>query len=149
MQWAVQTVVQFTVVTTDRRYPDRSVLRDCLLLTMCIFNNYFVNMLTRLKDNIWSNNLFVSVTDLCKFCRLVIKEHVKTMRWHLVPLKHRRLWSRLINRADSNFRITDNTQVCSNHFILGQPLGQHQHLELHLKGYVEATNNFSVHQILH
>jgi hypothetical protein len=80
--------------------------------------------------------------------RLVVKEHVRTLRWHRVPVKFRRLWFRLINRGDPGFKITSTTTVCSNHFVLGQPMGEHLHPELYLKGYSEATSNFEVQQVL-
>ena len=69
---------------------------------------------------------------LCTY-RLVVKDHVKEFRWHFCPLKWRKLWVKLINRKDLP-RITDNTRICSNHFVLGGPHGQHPHPCLYMRG---------------
>ena len=64
---------------------------------------------------------------------MIVKDHVTELKWHYCPPKSRRLWERLLNRK--HFRITGNTRVCSNHFVLGRPYGQHLHPCLFMRGY--------------
>ena len=71
--------------------------------------------------------------------RLVVKDHVKELKWHSCPPKWRTLWLKLINRKDL-IKITDNTRVCSNHFVLGRPYGQHPHPTLYMRGYTSREN---------
>ena len=71
--------------------------------------------------------------------RLVVKDHVKELKRHSCPPKYRILWLKLINRKDLT-KITDNTRVCSNHFVLGRPYGQHPHPTLFMKGYSSREN---------
>lgn len=66
--------------------------------------------------------------------RLVVKDHVKKLKWHYCPPKWKILWLKLINRKDLT-KITGNTRVCSNHFVLGRPYGHHPHPTLYMRGY--------------
>ena len=70
---------------------------------------------------------------------LVVKDHVEELKWHFCPPKWRRLWLKLINRKDLT-KITDNTRVCSNHFVLGRLYGQHPHPTLYMRGYTSREN---------
>ena len=56
------------------------------------------------------------------------------LKWHFCPQKWRALWAKLINRKDAT-KITDNTGVCSNYFVLGKPYGQYPHPSLYMRGY--------------
>ena len=71
--------------------------------------------------------------------RLVVKDHVKELKWHSCPPKWRKLWLKLINRKDLT-KITDNTRICSNHFVLGRPYGQHPHPTLFMRGLSSREN---------
>ena len=71
------------------------------------------------------------------------------LQWHSPDAKYFKLWERLIGR--SGFKVTKNTKVCSNHFVLGKPLGKHLHPELWLRGYVAdkpATLNFNAAEVI-
>lgn len=80
--------------------------------------------------------------------RWVVKPHIHCMKWHKPNQKHFKLWEQLINR--NNFRVTENTKVCSNHFVFGKPLGDHSHPELWLNGYgtEEGTLNEEVSRLM-
>ena len=77
-------------------------------------------------------------------------DHVKELKWHISPPKWRKLWVKLINREDLT-KITDNTKVCSNHFVLGRPYGQHPHPCLYMRGYngkESHKDNLEIQQII-
>lgn len=61
-------------------------------------------------------------------------EHIQELKWHYCPPKWRALWVKLIDRKDLP-KINDNTRVCSNHFVLGKPIGKHPHPSLYMQGY--------------
>ncbi len=82
--------------------------------------------------------------------RLVVKDHVKELKWHSCPPKWRILWLKLINRKDLT-KITDNTRVGSNHFVLGRPYGQHPHPTLYMRGYSDSekiSENIDIQHII-
>ena len=80
-------------------------------------------------------------------CRWVVKPHIHCMKWHKPNQKHFKVWERIINRK--SFQVTENTKVCSNHFVFGKPLGDHLHPELWLNGYdTEETHSEEVSRIL-
>ena len=56
------------------------------------------------------------------------KSHVRELRWHRLPKgksaktsKKRKQWVNLIKKGKKNFKPSDETFVCSNHFVDGEP----------------------------
>ncbi|XP_070828952.1 uncharacterized protein [Chaetodon trifascialis] len=66
--------------------------------------------------------------------KLIIKDHVPEFKFHFCPPKWRSLWLKLINRKDLA-SISDHTRICSNHFVLGKPIGIQPHPSLYMRGY--------------
>lgn len=78
-----------------------------------------------------------------------MKPHVSKLQWHSPDPKYFKLWERQIVRK--NFKVTKNTEVCSNHFVFGKPLGEHLHPELWLRGYDSdkpATLNVNAAEVM-
>ncbi len=75
---------------------------------------------------------------------------MRELNWHRCPPKYRAPWLCLRNRKDLS-SITDNTKICSNLFVLGQPMGQHPHHVLYMRGYTETcqSNNLEIQGIIH
>ncbi|XP_049442238.1 uncharacterized protein LOC125894701 [Epinephelus fuscoguttatus] len=73
--------------------------------------------------------------------RWIIKDHVPVPvhKFHLCPPKWRPLWVKLINRKDLP-KITDHTRICSNHFVLGKPIGIQPHPSLYMRGYSDKDS---------
>ncbi|XP_066288831.1 uncharacterized protein [Branchiostoma lanceolatum] len=78
--------------------------------------------------------------------KLLIKDHVTTIKWHYCPPKSRRIWTKLLNRE--GFEVTSNTRICSNHFVLGGPHGQHPHPCLYMRGPDTSTHSLEIQEII-
>ena len=59
---------------------------------------------------------------------LQAKSHIRELRWHRLPKgksaktsKKRKQWVDLIKKGKKNFKPSDETFVCSNHFVDGEP----------------------------
>ncbi|XP_078027330.1 uncharacterized protein LOC144464408 [Epinephelus lanceolatus] len=82
--------------------------------------------------------------------RWIIKDHVPELKFHLCPPKWRPLWVKLINRKDLP-KITDHTRICSNHFVLGKPIGIQPHQSLYMRGYSDKdshSDNIEIQRII-
>ena len=58
--------------------------------------------------------------------RLVIKPHVKSMKWHRFPTNPTKIieWTKAVSKGRENFQPGKYTYVCSNHFVGGDPNNQ-------------------------
>ncbi|XP_047426923.1 uncharacterized protein LOC124997338 isoform X2 [Mugil cephalus] len=80
----------------------------------------------------------------------IIKDHVPELRFHLCPPKWRHLWVKLINRNKLT-KISDYIRICSNHFVLGKPIGKQPHPCLYMRGYSDKdshSDNIEIQRII-
>ena len=68
---------------------------------------------------------------------MVKKDHLNFLKFHSCKKKYYSTWTRLLNRAD--FKVNENTKVCSNQFKYGQPFPVDPHPTLFMKGYDIAS----------
>ena len=73
------------------------------------------------------------------------KSHVRKLSWHRLPKgssskssKNRKQWVDLIKKGKKDFKPNDDTQVCSNHFVDGQPTQSHPYPTLFLRSATSA-----------
>ena len=65
-----------------------------------------------------------------------MKEHVGILRWHRPRKEDRKSWEKQINRKD--FKMSNSTVVCSNHFTAGYYSDVCNIQTLFMKGYAET-----------
>ena len=55
--------------------------------------------------------------------KLEIKSHVQILKWHRFPKDKakRKWWQTLVNKGRENFVASDESRICSNHFVDGKP----------------------------
>ena len=61
--------------------------------------------------------------DRCYTDKLEIKSHVKILKWHRFP-KYKakcKWWQTLVSKGRENFVASDESRICSNHFVDGKP----------------------------
>ena len=61
--------------------------------------------------------------DRCYTDKLEIKSHVKILKWHRFPKykAKRKWWQTLVSKGRENFVVSDESRICSNHFVDGKP----------------------------
>ena len=71
---------------------------------------------------------------------IIKKSHVATLKWHRVPRESssknalkRHQWVTMIKKGRKNFNPGNETFVCSNHFVDGEPTQTHPYPTLSLK----------------
>lgn len=74
--------------------------------------------------------------------RQIKKDHVGTLRWHRARTNDRKAWEKQINRKD--FKISNSTVVCSNHFSAGYYSDVCNVPTLFMKGYTDSDTDSSV-----
>ena len=59
--------------------------------------------------------------------KLEIKSQVQILKWHRFPKDKakRKWWQTLVNKGRENFVASDESRICSNHFVDGKPTGKH------------------------
>ena len=59
--------------------------------------------------------------------KLEIKSHVQILKWHRFPKDKakRKWWQTLVNKGRENFVASDESRICSNHFVDGKPTEKH------------------------
>ena len=64
--------------------------------------------------------------------KLEIKSHVQILKWHKFPKDKtkRKWWQTLVNKGKENFVASDESRICSNHFVGGKPTEKHPNPKL-------------------
>ena len=73
------------------------------------------------------------------------KPHVRKLTWHRLPngrssktCRKRKQWIDLIKKGKKNFKPSNETHVCSNHFVDGEPTQSHPCPTLYLRSATSA-----------